>query len=196
MHVVRFRLLFWCVILLGALPSLVSGIVLVPHFLPDALCAPIRPIVSAAEYARLVRWERVHSFARGGALVAGVMVMGYAAAWAWEAGVSRRRRRALVALLIFALLPALAAALWSGRALPWQSLQPAISLGEDAPTILPGRSSEEQGGEAWCHEHAAEMRHLEWAWLAHVAGGALAIALTLAFADFGARWKRAREARS
>jgi len=180
------------VVVLGVVPSLVSGIALAPHFMPETICAPLRPIASISEYARLVRWERVHSVGRLGALIAGVLVMSYAAAWAWEAGVSRRRRRALVAALVLVLLPSMAAALWTGRALPWQALSPAVSLGAEMPTVLPGRAPEETGGPGYCLDHAAEVRRLVWGWIAHVAAGALAIALTLAFADLGARWRRAK----
>lgn len=192
MRVVRFRVVFWIVVVLGVLPSLVSGIALAPHFMPETICSPLRPITTVSEYTRLVRWERVHSVGRLGALIAGVLVMGYAAAWAWEAGVSRRWRRALVAALVFVLLPSLTAALWSGRALPWHALAPAVSLGQDMPTVVPGRAPEEAGGPAYCLDHAAEVRRLVRAWIAHVAAGALAISLTLAFADLGARWRKTK----
>jgi hypothetical protein len=183
MRFVRFRMVFWAVVVLGVLPSLVSGIALVPHFLPETICAPLRPVASLAEYTRLMRWERVHSVGRLGALIAAVLVISYAAAWAREAGVSRRWRRALIGALLLVLLPSMAAALWTGRALPWHSLGPAVSLGEEMPTVLPPAS---------CLDHAAEVRWLARAWIAHVAAGALAIALTLAFADLGARWRRAK----
>jgi hypothetical protein len=192
MRLVRFRIVFWLVVVLGVAPSLASGIALAPHFLPETICAPLRPIATLSEYTSMVRWERVHSFGRAGVMIAGVLVMGYAAAWAWEAGISRRWRRALVAALTLVLLPSLAAALWTGRALPWHALGPSVSLGEEMPTVIPGRAPEEAAGPAYCLDHAAEVRHLVWAWIAHVAAGALAVALTLAFADLAARWRTAK----
>jgi hypothetical protein len=191
----RFRILFWIVVALGALPSLVSGFALLGTHRVDTLCAAIHPIIGVAEFAAMVRWERVHAISRGGALVAGVLVLGYAAAWAYESGLAKGRRRLLMAVLLGVLLPSLVLALYTGRALPWQALRPAISLGDELPTILPGRSSEEAGGPAYCADHAREVNHLRIAWAAHVAAGTLAFLLTIALADLGARWRRTHRAR-
>jgi hypothetical protein len=192
----RFRILFWLVVALGALPELVSGFVLRSHFSVDTLCAAMRPVVDVATFASILRWQHVHDWGRLGALVAGLLVLGYAGGWAYEAKLTRGRRRAMMALLIGVLLPSLAIALWTGRALPWQALSPGISLGPEAPSILPGRSSEEAGGPAYCLDHAAEVNRMRLAYFAHLAAGTVGLGLTLALADFAARWRRAKDATS
>lgn len=185
-----FRIVFWLVVLLGVLPELVSGFVLRGWFSVDTLCAPARPVVDVAAFARLYRWQHVHDLGRFGAGVAGLLVLGYAGAWAYEAALPRARRRALMVVLLGLLLPSLAIALWTGRALPWQALSPGISLGPDQPTLMTGRGDEEAGGPAYCDAHAPEVNRLRAAWIAHVAAGTLGLALTLGLADLAARWRR------
>jgi hypothetical protein len=192
----RFRVVFWLVILLGVLPELVSGFVLRKWYAIETLCAPMRPIVDVATFASMIRWQRLHDWGRLGAMVAGLLVLGYAGAWAYEAGLAKPRRRALLVVLIGVLLPSLAIALWTGRALPWQALVPGISLGDDQPTVLPGRSSEEAGGPAYCLDHAREANRMHAAYLAHLAAGVLGLGLTLGLADLAARWRRAKAATS
>jgi hypothetical protein len=190
----RFRALFWLVVVLGVAPSLVSGAALSASYHASTLCAPLRPIDGAAELAARVRWERVHGWGRWGAMLAGLLVLGYGAAWAWEASIGRRARVLLMMLLAGVLLPSLGAAVWSGRSLPWRLLGPMVWLGarDQAPSVLLGRSPEEVGGPAYCADHEREARNLRLAYYAHVGAGTLALLLTLGLADFAARWRRDR----
>jgi hypothetical protein len=189
----RFRLLFWLVVVMGALPSLVSGFALLGTHSLETLCAAVHPTITVAELGGMLRWERVHDWGRGGALVSGVLVLGYAVAWAREAGVARGRRRVLMVVLLGLLLPSLALTMLTGRALPWGALRPAISLGEDLPNLVAGHSSEEAGGPAYCADHPKELNRLRLAYLAHLGGGVLAFLLTIGLCDLGARWRRARD---
>jgi hypothetical protein len=184
------------VVALGVLPELVSGFVLRRHFSVDTLCAAMRPVVDVPTFASMLRWQHVHDWGRFGALIAGLLVLGYAGGRAYEAKLAKGRRRALMVVLIGVLLPSLAIALWTGRALPWQALAPGISLGPEAPSILPGRSSEEAGGPAYCMDHAAEVNRMRLAYLAHLSAGTLGLGLALALADFAARWRHAKDATS
>jgi hypothetical protein len=186
----RFRIVFWVVVVLGALPEAVSGVMLTRWFRVEALCAPMRPFVDVATFQELLRWQRVHDWGRFGAMLAGLLVLGYAGAWAYEAGLSIARRRLVMALLLGVLLPFLALALWTGRAVPWPSLAPGISLATGDVRTLPTRSSEEAGGPSWCIDHAREVGHLRLAWWSHVGAGGLALVVLLGLADLGARWRR------
>jgi hypothetical protein len=193
----RFRAAFWVVVTLGALPAAVSGVALVGRYATATLCAPMRPLEGAAELAVRLRWERVHDWGRWGAMLAGLLVVAYGSAWAFEAGLTRARRALMVGLLAGVLLPSLGAAVWTGRALPWRLFGPMVWLGDlkDAPAVLFGRSTEESGGPAWCAEHAREVGRLRAVWWAHVAAGGLALALMLALCDAAARWRGARDQR-
>ncbi|HZS41625.1 MAG TPA: hypothetical protein VFF06_32570 [Polyangia bacterium] len=190
-----FRGLFWLVVALGVLPSLVSGAALAASYHAATLCAAARPIDGAAELAWRLRWERVHAFGRWGALVAGLLVIGYGAAWAYESRAARRARKTIVILLAGGLLPSLVVATWSGRAVPWRLLAPLTWPGAraEAPGALVGDSPEEAGGPAYCEQHPREAGDVRLAYLAHVGGGMLALLLTLGLADFAARWRRARD---
>jgi hypothetical protein len=193
MRPVRFRIVFWLLVLLGALPQAVSGVALVGWFRVDHLCAPSPSIIAFDTFKHLVTWQRIHDWGRWGALLAGLMILSYTAAWAYEAKLARGPRRVLMVVLLGVLLPSLALALWTGRAVPWTGLAPGVTLGgPKAITMLPGRSPEQSGGPAWCAEHAAQVSHLRWAWMAHVIAGALAILVILALADFAARWRQAK----
>jgi hypothetical protein len=180
---VRFRLMFWLVVLLGTLPSAVSGFVLARSHAVDTLCASLRPMVGVADRLAQLRWERVHAWGRFGAMVAGVLVLGYAATWAYAEGTSKLRRRLTLAVLIGVLLPSLAVAIWTGRGVPWRALAPGVSLGES--TVLPGRVEEEAGGPAYCEAHPREVNNLRLARTAHFAAGWLALGLIVVMA-----WRR------
>jgi hypothetical protein len=190
-----FRRLFWVVVALGVSPSLVSGAALAASYRAATLCAAARPIDGAAELAWRLRWERVHAWGRWGALVAGLLVIGYGAAWAYESRVARRARGTIAIVLVGGLLPSLGAAMWSGRAVPWRRLAPLVWPGarDQAPGALVGDSPEEAGGPAWCEQHPREARDVRLVYFAHVGGGLAALLLTLGLADFAARWRRARD---
>lgn len=179
----RFRVMFWIVVLLGTLPSALSGLVLSRSHSVDTLCASLRPMVSVSQRLGQLRWDRVHTWGRFGAMVAGVLVLGYAATWAYQEGTSKLRRRLTLAVLLGALLPALAVAVWTGRGVPWRALAPGVSLGES--TVLAGRAEEEAGGPAYCAAHPREVNNLRLARSAHFAAGWAALLLTLAMA-----WRR------
>ena len=183
----RFRLLFWLVAWLGALPSLVSGWALLGHFRLETLCAAERPAVTLGQLRDTVRWARLHQWGRVGAIVAGLLVVAWGTAWAFE----RRRFRALVTALCAAvLLPALTVALWSGRATPWRALEPPIAVGESQVVPAPA----EWGGPRWCREHEDELRRLRLIYWLHAAAGTLAVLLTLALTDAASRWRAAKDA--
>jgi hypothetical protein len=189
----RFRVLFWVVVALGALPSLVSGIELSRRFRMETLCASERPTIDVDELRAMARWERLHDWGRVGAMVSGLLVVAYSVAWAFEAGVRRPVRQMVVALAAGLLLPALGVATWTGRSIPWRALEPAVSLGAAGGTLV--RAPEEVGGPAYCAEHPRQLRNLELAYLAHLGGGAAAVALSLGLCDLGARWRAARDRR-
>lgn len=182
----RFRLTFWLVVALGSLPSLVSGLALLAHFNIDNLCAEERTSTSVAQLRSLVRWERLHDWGRVGAMIAGLLVVAYATAWAFE----RKKARALVTILAAGvLLPALAVTLWTGRATPWRALEPPVSVGPSQVI----RAPEAWGGPDYCLKHLEEARRLRLIVAAHVAGGLLSIALSLGLADLGSRWRAAKD---
>jgi hypothetical protein len=193
----RFRVAFFAAVALGVLPAAVSGVALVSRYRLSTLCAEARPLEGAVELAARLRWERVHELGRWGAMVAGVLVLAYGAAWLLEGAAGRRARRVGMVLLVGVLLPSLAAAVWTGRAVPWRLLAPMVWLGEraQAPEVLLGRAPEEAGGPAYCAAHAREVANLRRGWIAHVASGGVALALALALAELGARWRRARDDR-
>jgi hypothetical protein len=185
----RFRVVFWWVTWLAALPSLVSGWVLLRHFRLRTLCAAERQAVTAAELRATLAWARIHEWGRVGAMVAGLLVIAYGVAWAFERG----RRRALMAVLCGGvLLPSLAAAMWSGRVVPWRALEPPISVAAGQTIAAPP----EWGGPGFCREHADELRRLEIVYGLHLGAGTLAVLLTLALAPAAASWREARSARS
>jgi hypothetical protein len=183
----RFRVVFWLVVCLGVLPSLVSGVVLLGHFRVDTICALERATVGVDQLRATARWARVHEWGRVGAMVAGLCVIAYAVAAAFE----RKRQRAITSVLAAGLLlPALAVAIWSARVVPWRAFEPPVSLG--APGTM--RAPEEWGGPQYCLEHLDDVRRLRLAWWGHVGSGALALLLTLLLADSAARWRAARDA--
>ena len=188
----RFRVLFWLVVLFGVLPETVSGLALLSTHGVGKLCAVEHDMLPVAAFQRMIFWERLHAVGRWGALVAGALVLAYAASWAALKGLSRARRWLLGVVLVAVLLPSLTLALATGRAVPWQNLRPGVTLGDSPRTLQ--RSPEEGGGPAYCREHPQEVSHLRMAWLAHVLMGLLAVGLTVGLADFGARWRAARDA--
>jgi hypothetical protein len=187
----RFRWIFWVVVALGALPSLVSGLVLQGSYRLANLCGGERPVIDVPALQARLRWERLHDWGRVGALVAGLLAISYGVAWAFEAPLSRGRRALIVSAALL-LLFLLATATFSGRALPWRALEPAVSL---APAAAGLRAAPEWGGPAWCTAHADEVARLGRLRAAHLFAGAAAVALTLALCDLGARWRAARDAR-
>jgi hypothetical protein len=183
----RFRITFWLVVALGSLPSLVSGAVLASHFQIANLCSQERASESLSDLRTKVLWERIHSWGRAGAMIAGLLVVAYATAWAFE----RKKTRAAVTFLSAALLlPALAITLWTGRVTPWRALEPPVSVG--ATQVI--RAPEAWGGPDYCLKHLDEVRRMRWVVAAHIVCGLLATGLTLALADLGARWRAAKDA--
>jgi hypothetical protein len=187
----RFRRAFWMVVGLGALPSLVSGALLLRAFSLGALCSETRPTVTPAELRAMVRWEQLHQWGRVGAAVAGLLVLAYATAWAFEA---RRARGLVTGVAVGLLLPSLAVAMFTGRAMPWRALEPSVWLGSGPAPPLP-RAAEEDAGPTWCANNPRGARNLALGYFTHVGAGILAFALTVAMADVGARWREARDRR-
>lgn len=191
----RFRLLFCWVVLLGAVPPVLSGLMLLPSRRVSTLCAESRPVVDVAAVKRLARWERVHDWGRVGATASGLLVIAYGAGWALEAQIPRRRRGFVLALLGGLLLPALIVALWTGKAIPWAALAPAVTLGNAGTAAAPPQTLEEGGGAAYCLAHPRQIEHLRIGYIVHVGAGLGVAILTLALCGRAAAWRQVREER-
>jgi branched-subunit amino acid ABC-type transport system permease component len=187
----RFRIVFWLVTWFGALPSLVSGLLLLGHYRIATLCAAERTSVGLDQLRSRVRLVRLHEWGRVGALVAGLLVIAYSVAWAFETPLGRRWRLLVTFFAAGVLLPSLALATWTGRVTPWHALEPPISAGESAQVVT---TPEEWGGRQFCLLHLGEVRRLRLVYWLHVAAGVLAVLLTLAMTDLGARWRAAKDA--
>ncbi len=191
----RFRLLFWLVVLLGAVPPVLSGLMLLPSRRLSTLCAESRPVIDVLTLRRLARWERVHEWGRVGATASGLLVIAYGAGWALEAEMSRPRRGLMLALLGGLLLPALIVALWTGKAIPWAALAPAVTLGRVGTAAAPPQTLEEGGGAGYCLAHARQVEHLRVGYFVHVGAGVAAAILALALCGRAAAWRQVRDQR-
>lgn len=155
----RFRVVFWLVAGLGALPSLVSGIWLLGRFRIDHLCGP--RAAELDDLAAQLRWMRLHQMGGLGAALLALLVIGYA--------LERRQNRALVGALGVLLLALFGAAGWSSHVMPWRALSPTTVSMQD------------------CLQQLDEVRRLRFIYWLHAGSGLAAILLTLALTDAGAR---------